>query len=75
MRGLKDVMLKADIWRKLAEEYKASFKIKHDKSYVYAVFSLKIPYKNYIIELAESDTRSLKFSVDIVIKEMISTHY
>ena len=60
--GFIDISKKRYFWLDLANENKGTFRIKHTVSKDIESLILKIPYKQYIIEFTESDTRPLKIN-------------
>jgi len=58
--GFVDISKKRDFWKELSDEFNGVFTIKHNVSSDLERLILQIPYKNYIIELTESDTHPLK---------------
>ena len=61
----KDVMSKKDQWKKIAELYDGTFKIKQTISKDINSFRLEIPYKDHLLVLTETDTKPLKFETNI----------
>jgi len=61
----KNVYGKKDLWKDLAEFYHGKFKIKQTVSKDINSFILEIPYKNHRIVLTESDTKPLKFEIEL----------
>ncbi|HAN18087.1 MAG: hypothetical protein A2X13_03940 [Bacteroidetes bacterium GWC2_33_15] len=63
-QGYTDVFTKRDIWSQIGKELNGTFRIVHNSGNETEKLILNIPYKNYVINLSESDTRPLKFELD-----------
>jgi len=61
----KDVFSKKDLWEKLAELYNGKFKMQQTISKDITSFRLEIPYKNHNVVLTETDTKPLKFEMEL----------
>jgi hypothetical protein len=63
--GYLDVISKRELFSEISKLYNGDFVIKHTPGNVLTTFSISIPYKKWVIELTESDTRPLKFQISI----------
>ena len=61
----KDILSKKEPWKKIAELYNGNFEIKTTINKDINWFILKIPYRNHILVLTESDTKPLKFETEL----------
>jgi hypothetical protein len=61
--GYLDVSLKRDLFVELSKSFNGEFAVKHTSDYAFETLNIAIPYKNWIIDISESDTRPLKFQV------------
>ena len=64
----KDVLDKKELWKIIAEKLNGEFKIKQTISRDISTLILKIPYKNQLVVLTESDTRPLKSEINMDLK-------
>ncbi|MEI6060855.1 MAG: hypothetical protein WCR72_09110 [Bacteroidota bacterium] len=62
-KGYLDVSLKRDVWAAISDEFKGNFTISHNSGNELEILKISIPYKNWVINLSESDTRPLKFEI------------
>jgi len=65
----KNVSEKKNIWKEIAEKLDGKFIIKQTVSKDLTSFVLKIPYKDQIIILTETDTKPLKSKISLNLKE------
>lgn len=63
-KGYLDVSTKRELWKTIANNYDGTFKINLTSSNVLEILKIQIPYKNYAINITESDTRPLKFEIE-----------
>ncbi|MDE5420877.1 hypothetical protein L3073_01505 [Ancylomarina sp. DW003] len=61
----KDVRSKKHVWEELAHIFNGELKIKYTVSKVLYTLNLEIPYKNHNVVLIETDTKPLKFNVEL----------
>jgi hypothetical protein len=61
--GYLDVFSKRELFNKISKFYDGKFSIKQTPGGVLTSFSILIPYKNWVIEMTESDTQPLKFKI------------
>ena len=61
-QGFIDISKKRDFWQDLAKETNGIFNIKHTVAKDLEILTLKIPYKQYLVEFTESDTHPLKIN-------------
>ncbi|MEI6695666.1 MAG: hypothetical protein WCO13_06335 [Bacteroidota bacterium] len=62
-KGYIDVSLKRELWQKISIEFKGKFKISHNSGNELEILKITIPYKNWEINISESDTRPMKFEI------------
>lgn len=61
----KEILKKKDLWKELESWYNGKLKMMMGQSSHSSTFELKIPYKNQIIVLTETDTMPLKIEIDL----------
>ena len=59
-QGFIDISKKRNFWKDLANDFDGVFNVKHTVSKDLETLTLKIPYKQYLVEFTESDTHPLK---------------
>jgi len=65
----KDVYSKKDLWQELADLFKGKFKIKQTISKDINSLELEIQYKNHKLLLTETDTKPLKFEIELSLNQ------
>ena len=71
-KGFLDVSRKREFWSEMANEFNGELNISHTVARDLEMLNLKIPYKNVVIELIESDAHPLKVSCELASKKDIS---
>ncbi|MGD0756462.1 MAG: hypothetical protein ABR927_15530 [Bacteroidales bacterium] len=61
--GFLDISAKRELFSEISKLFSGDFTIKHTVSYDGEILNISIPYKNWRIEITESDNRPLKFQV------------
>ena len=61
--GFLDISAKRELFSEISKLFSGDFTIKHTVSYDEEILNISIPYKNWRIEITESDFRPLKFQV------------
>jgi hypothetical protein len=61
--GFLDISAKRELFSEISKLFSGDFTIKHTISYDEEILNISIPYKNWRIEISESDTRPLKFQI------------
>lgn len=69
--GFIDISKKRSFWSELALELNGTFKIKQTISKDLELLFLQLPYKDFIIEFTESDTKPLKINCIIKVKQKL----
>lgn len=62
-KGYIDISLKSGLWQEVSNEFNGKFVVSHTPGNVLEILKICIPYKNWEINLSESDTRPLKFEI------------
>jgi hypothetical protein len=61
--GFLDINSKRELFSEISKLFSGDFTIKHTISYDVEILNISIPYKNWRIEISESDTKPLKFQI------------
>ena len=68
-KGYIDVSTKRGVWKEIAKQYNGDFKISKTRDSVIEILRMQIKHNNYVMNISESDTRPLKFEIDIKLDE------
>jgi hypothetical protein len=61
--GYLDVNSKRELFSEISKSFNGEFAIKHTSSNVLEMLNISIPYKNWRIEISESDNKPIKFQI------------
>lgn len=68
-QGYIDVSEKREVWKEIAKQYNGDFKISKTRDSVIEILRMQIKHNNYVINISESDTRPLKFEIEIKLQK------